>query len=937
MTDTTPGQRQRDAEMLRLRQEVADLKSALRRERRPVEEDRGEHGAAMFRAIYDQAPHLIGVINLDGTVRHFNRTAEEFLGAKPAHVIGKPFWETPWWTHSTEEQERLREGIRRAGQGEFVQFEATHRTADGESRRVDFTMKPARDDAGQVVCLIAEAQDITARKRAEEVLRESESRFRSMTEQSPFSVQVYSPQGRVLEVNRAFEELWGVTKTDLEGYNILEDRQIEALGFMPVVRRAFAGERVSTPVVEYDARATVGAGRRIFVQGDFYPVRDARGAIQHVILVHQDITDRKRAEEALRRERMLVDAILDSVPGLLYLYDDQGKLVRWNKQHEEITGYSAEELGRMHLMDWYRGEPEEAARIAAAVQQIAVRGHAEEEASLVTKSGKRIRFYFTAVGVQIDGRGYFVGIGIDVTERRKTEAALRASEQRFRRLVQNSNDLIAVVDRECVQASVSGPVERILGYAPEELIGQNGIAFVHPDDVDTVKIALAEVSAQPGSTRRAEYRYRHKNGGWVALEAVGTNLLHDPSVHGIVMNIRDISERKAAEEERSRLQEQLQQAMRMEAVGRLAGGIAHDFNNLLTAITGNVELARLGLSASDPLSKNLEVIAKATESAAALTGQLLAFSRRQIVEPRVLNLNDLIGKLQPMLARLIREDIVLQARLGEDLGSVRIDPGQFEHVLVNLVVNARDAMPNGGTLLIETANRDLDAEYCANHPDVESGEFVLLAVSDTGHGMSPDVKRRIFEPFFTTKPTGRGTGLGLATIFGAVKQAGGAIDVYSEEGLGTTFKIYLPRIEQPPERLVRETLAKGLTRGHETVLLVEDEASVRDLTSIMLKQLGYEVLPASNGGEALLLAEKHAGRIDLLMTDVVMPRMNGRELAERLRRLKPDLKVLFTSGYTEDVIVHHGIVTQELSFIGKPYSLHALATKLREVLDPKPR
>ncbi len=325
---------------------------------------------------------------------------------------------------------------------------------------------------------------------------------------------------------------------------------------------------------------------------------------------------------------------------------------------------------------------------------------------------------------------------------------------------------------------------------------------------------------------------------------------------------------------------------------------------------------------------------KAAQSAATLTRQLLAFSRKQIIEPKVLNLNDLVGNIQKMLTRLIGEDISFRTVLSEGLGSVRIDAGQFEQVLVNLAVNARDAMPDGGSLVIETSNIELDAHYRANHPEVLPGKYVLLAVSDTGHGMSVEVKEHLFEPFFTTKAMGRGTGLGLATTFCAVKQAGGSIEVYSEIDQGTTFKVLLPRVEEPAGKLDQEAPRTERLDGDETILVVEDEPGVREMAVKILKRFGYNVLHAPNGGEAFMLVEKYTGHIDLLMTDVVMPVMNGRELAERLVKLHPEMKVLFTSGYTENVIVHHGVIDEKLNFIGKPYSLRGLARKIREVLGP---
>jgi two-component system, cell cycle sensor histidine kinase and response regulator CckA len=534
-----------------------------------------------------------------------------------------------------------------------------------------------------------------------------------------------------------------------------------------------------------------------------------------------------------------------------------------------------------------------------------------------------------------------LGFGIQVLRTRnegaRAEENLRASEERFKRMLEHSNDIVVVTDENLILSTLFGPVERMLGRAPEELIGTSGFDRMHSDDLPQARRALGGVVSAPGSTARAEFRVQDKYGDWVPFEAIGVNLLDDPTVRGVVINIRNITERKLAEAERVRLQAQLQQAMKMEAVGRLAGGVAHDFNNLLTAISGNLELARLDVAQTDPLMPYLEAIGRAAESAAALTQQLLAFSRRQIIEPRVLNLNDLVANLRRMATRLIGEDIEIRTRLAPDLGTVKVDPGQFEQVLLNLVVNARDAMLDGGILLIETANVGLDAHYCVTHSRLQPGPFVMLAVSDTGCGMSDDVKQRLFEPFFTTKPKGKGTGLGLATIFGAVQQANGAIEVYSEVGQGTTFKIYLPRAGAVAEMPVREKLPSDAPHGHETVLLVEDEASVRDVALAVLTRLGYRVLTAANADEALTHAATDGASIDLLMTDVVMPGMNGRELAELLVKAHPRVKVLFTSGYTEDVIVHHGVVDENLDFIGKPYSLAGLAAKVRETIDRQPR
>jgi len=509
----------------------------------------------------------------------------------------------------------------------------------------------------------------------------------------------------------------------------------------------------------------------------------------------------------------------------------------------------------------------------------------------------------------------------------------RRGEERMRVILDSTDDGILAVDASG-KTIFSNKRFSELWRIPQSLADTR-------DDNAMLEFVLEQLADPDGFLRKVKQLYgtveidddtiRFKDGRLFARYSMP--LMDGGAVIGRLWSFRDITERKQAEEEKERLRAQLQQAMKMEAVGRLAGGVAHDFNNLLTAIMGNVSLARMKLSPSDPAGGLLAEANKAAESAASLTQQLLAFSRKQIIKPKALDLNILIADMNKMLVRLIGENIDLKTFPGGDLGAVKVDAGQFEQILVNLAVNARDAMPEGGKLLIETANVDLDEAYRVSHPYVRPGRFVRLSVSDTGHGMSAEVRRRIFEPFFTTKPKGTGTGLGLATIYGVVKQANGSIEVYSEIGKGTTFKIYLPRVEGeaagPPESFP----PMELLEGSETVLLVEDEEVVRDLGVRILAGLGYSVMHAGNGDEAIALAREHAERIDLLLTDVVMPGMSGRELADRLTPIHPETRVLFTSGYTDNAIVHHGVLDEGVSFIGKPYTLSGLAKKVREVLD----
>jgi two-component system cell cycle sensor histidine kinase/response regulator CckA len=400
-----------------------------------------------------------------------------------------------------------------------------------------------------------------------------------------------------------------------------------------------------------------------------------------------------------------------------------------------------------------------------------------------------------------------------------------------------------------------------------------------------------------------------------------------------LMACEDITEIRRAGEENAVLQEQLRHSQKMEAIGCLAGGVAHDFNNLLTVIQGYSQLSRIELKEGDPLKGNIDEIQNATDRAASLTRQLLAFSRRQVMEMKVLDLNTLLRDLEKMLRRVIGEDIEMVTLLAENLGRVRADVGQIEQVIMNLAVNAKDAMPSGGKLTIETATVELDESHARSHIDVKHGHYVMFSVSDTGVGMTPEVRERIFEPFFTTKEKGKGTGLGLSTTYGIVKQSEGHIWVYSVQGKGTTFKIYLPRVNEPLKDMRNEVLKEELPRGNETILIVEDEEEVRKLAGKILERQGYRILETFNGDDALLACERCKSPIHLMLADIVMPGMSGSELAKLLKPLYPEIKILYMSGYTHNAIVRHGVLGKGINYIQKPFTMEGLARKVREVLD----
>ena len=506
------------------------------------------------------------------------------------------------------------------------------------------------------------------------------------------------------------------------------------------------------------------------------------------------------------------------------------------------------------------------------------------------------------------------------TERKEAEAVLMQSESKFRALFENALDAVLIANDQGTFVDANPAARALLGIPHNEIMGRTLHDFTEEESKPEAWPMWEHFLKEGG--QRGVIRLQRPDGQIVDVDFSATaNFL--PGRHFSVL--RDVTERR-------KLEEQLRQSQKLESVGMLAGGIAHDFNNLLTVIAGYSALTLMRLDRDDPLARNVEEIKEAAARATSLTRQLLAFSRKQVLQPKVLDLNSVIVNTEKMLGRLVGEDMELHTLPGVGLGQCKADPGQIEQVILNLAVNARDAMPKGGKITIETANVYLDEAYARRHVAVQPGWYVMLAVSDTGHGMDAATQKSIFEPFFTTKEQGKGTGLGLSTVYGIVKQSGGNIWVYSEVGVGTTFKIYLPLVD---ERLTEPDAIAACPEsaaGTETILLTEDEEMVRKLAREILKTHGYTVLEAANAGEALAICNKHEGPIHLLLTDVVMPRMSGKELAEQVVVLRPDTRVLYMSGYTDHAIVHHGILDGDIAFVGKPFTPDALVLKVVEVL-----
>jgi two-component system cell cycle sensor histidine kinase/response regulator CckA len=654
------------------------------------------------------------------------------------------------------------------------------------------------------------------------------------------------------------------------------------------------------------------------------------------LLVLRDLTERVEAEERLRDNQSILESaqVLAHVGTWVRAVDGAGTR---SPEMARICGQPPDDaLSDMekHLLCVH---PDDRELVRRKVEEALERGEPYANEYRIVRPDGEVRWvesYATALPARGAYPARIVGAVQDVTDRRKLIEGLRGGEQRYRRLLDAISDGVLLIAADGRITLANRHMAEMLGCTVDELIGESTFTFLQEEDHGTATARLAR--RRRGLSDRYVGRMKRKDGS-VLHVAVQADPIVDAKgqMEGTVSVIEDLSERLAVKEVRGRLaqtEEQLRQAQKMEAIGVLAGGVAHDFNNILSVILSYAELLRDDLPAGDPRRADLEEIHKAGEKAAGLTRQLLAFSRKQVLRPRVLDLNETLAGTEKLLRRLLGEDIELVLEAAEGLGRVHADAGQIEQVLMNLVVNARDAMPRGGALTLRTADVDVDCES-VERLGVPPGAYVCVTVTDTGCGMDAATQARIFEPFFTTKEAGKGTGLGLSTVFGIVEQSGGRVTVASAPGKGTTFCVYLPRKVEEPVAAEEAPPPRSRLEGTETVLLVEDDEQVRRVVVSTLRRQGYELLVAADGSEALRLMEEREGPVHLLLTDVVMPRMSGRDLAETLKNRRPGIRVLFMSGYTKDAVLRHGVSDGSVAFVQKPVTPEALATRVRQALD----
>ncbi|HSK20108.1 MAG TPA: PAS domain S-box protein [Longimicrobiales bacterium] len=858
--------------------------------------------------LLEQVGQAVVAVDTDGLIQYWNAAATDLFGWTPAEVIGMPL---RMIVPIEEGPEGEAEAAARSATDPWI-GELHVRRRDGTRLLVGATLSMLRDARGAVIGRIGISTDVTERRRAETALRESEQRLRLFVDVMPTIMWTTDTQLRITSIAGAALKHAGGDASNAIGGDISEYATSPGA---PESAKALEGAAVST-TAEWNGRS---------FDVHIEPLRDQDGTITGTIGIALDVTDRRRSEREAAQYFELLRTIVESAPVAIVVLDEDGKVSLWNRSAERMFGWhSSEVMGRSppHVPAEARTDFElnrRRVRYGGKAQRIGGRR--------VTKDGRVLDVVVTVSPIYgADGHYHgTMGIVEDVTQQRLSEER----QQRLNAIIEASPDFVATFDVERRTLFVNQAGREMLGLEPGIDVRDTTMdQFCSADTVETLeRSALPRALAE--GTWSGEAVLRTVSGeellAWLTIVAHRGS---DGDLAFISAVGQDISQRRF-------LEEQLRQSQKMEAVGRLAGGVAHDFNNLLTAIAGHTELLLEDLGEDAEIRGDIEEVLHAVDRASALTRQLLAFSRRQVLQPKLLDVNQVISDLGRLLRRLIGPDVRLDTVLHTEVGRVRADHGQIEQVLMNLVVNARDALPQGGVVELRTTLVEVSEDSAEHRQGVKPGSYVEIAVTDNGIGMSAAVVSRIFEPFFTTKEQGKGTGLGLPTVFGIVSQSGGHVLVESEPGAGSTFRVLLPRVDDAFDDEMEVVVANQDIGGSETVLLVEDEAAVRRLGCRILERRGYNVVEAESGAAALRLFERLAPGIAVLVTDVVMPEMSGSELARRLRAMKPSLPVLFTSGYAADAIAQNGELGAHTAFLEKPFTPDALAQKVRDLLDER--
>ncbi len=921
--DTSADTGQQKADLSRLAHNYAEeIQAELIARLREQEELR--QSEAMYREFFENAKDAIYVHDLSGHIQMVNRTAEQMLGYSREELKNMFVFDLVPASHFAQIGLNLKQKL--ADHAPTI-YEVEAIRKDGTRVPVEVSSRLIYEN-GVPVGVQGTARDLTERRRAETAVRDSEARFRSVAVTASDAIITIDEDSVILFVNPAAERIFGYGMEEMIGQSLtmlMPERfcssHVTAFGnYLRTNRKQIPWGAVEVPGLHR-------SGKELPLELSFAEYE--RDGQRFFTGIARDISERKRSEMALLESEERFRSLFENARDTLFTCDLTGRFTSLNAAGEALTGFTREEAMQSSFMKVVAPE------YMSVVQEMLTRKAEGDSATsyeleIITKDSRRVQVEISSRTVHRDGQPYGVqGSARDVTARRKHEDALRKSEEQYRILFDRNPQPMWVYDLKTLAfLAVNDAAVRHYGYSRECFLSMT-VDAIHPHE--DVTALIDQVSRLEGLCYLGEWIHCNSAGENINVELTANVIDFANRRSGLVL-VNDVTAHKVAENALQTSQMQLQQSQKLEAIGQLAGGVAHDFNNLLTAIGGYSDLTLRRLNENDPLRSNLIEIKKATDRASSLTRQLLAFSRKQILEPKIVDLNVVVNDMSKMLTRLIGEDVSLVTELAQGLGKVKVDPGQVEQILMNLVVNARDAMPHGGKVTIETKDVTLDEGYAFHHVPVQPGEYTMLAISDTGMGMDKETQTRVFEPFFTTKPAGKGTGLGLSTVYGIVKQSGGYVWVYSEIGSGTVFKVYLPRVEGTGESERLKNNSGELCGGSETILLVEDEEIVRRMARMILETHGYTVLEAADVKDALRLCFENVNKIDLLLTDVIMPGMSGRMLTERVSAFCPNLPVVYMSGYTDDAIVRHGILEEDIFFLQKPFTRDSLLNKVREAL-----
>lgn len=877
----------------------------------------------MFRTLVDRVNDAIEVIDPEtGQFLDINEKACTDLGFAREELLSLSYPDVDPQT----DMATFRRNKERLWDSGALLVESVHRRKDGSTFPVEVNMKWVWLDRDYIVAVV---RDIGERRKSEAALRSSEERLRACIDNTPnVAVQWYDEAGVVLFWNSASEKIFGWSRAEAVGKTL--DQLIQTPAEAEEFRKTLAlASQTGKPIgpIEYAFR------RRDGTQGiclsTLFTIPSPDGAKQYVCM-DVDLTERKKAEEALRASEHQYAGLVNNIDGIVWESDlAEGRMTFVSYQAQRILGYPVDQwLADQGFWEAHI-HPDDQAQVVAHSLSYTQRGLEHDfEYRMIAADGRVVWIHdFISVVTEAGKPVKLRGVMVDVTDRKMAEAELRKREEHFRMLIENASDLITVIDNAGVLRFQSPSAVRMLGYRPEEMIGHSTFEYLHPEDAARIGPAIERAVANPGLPVSFEYRFRHQDGSWRYIQSVGRSIPGEAPEGFIIVNSRDATETR-------KLEEQFRQSQKMEAIGQLAGGVAHDLNNILTVIHMQLDLLKHGDPLTAPQLESVVDIEKASRRAADLTRQLLMFSRRQAAMKGDLDLNSVVTNITKMLQRIVGEDVGMHISYAPQPLPVHADSGMLDQVLLNLAVNSRDAMPNGGRLVIETSVAVFDEFAASQRPQARPGRFACLTVSDTGKGISPEVLPRIYEPFFTTKDIGKGTGLGLATVFGIVQQHQGWINVYSELDKGTTFRMYLPLQSSATENLAEAGGASELRGGNETILLVEDEQSLRVLVRNVLTRLGYRVLEATTGLTALEVWKEHQQDIKLLLTDLVMPDgMTGKALAEQLVAQSASLKVIYTSGYSREIAGKDFPLQDGVNFLSKPFQAAKLAQTVRANLD----